>query len=96
MILFLIIDGRVARIAQNKIKRHYKNYYKFRRRNYNEKTPIRPMEAVDSNKTERLEMAAKNFVSYAKIRENLRFDVCEVYVDDSDNLKNINYIENAF
>ncbi len=62
----------------------------------NEKTPIRPMEAVDTDKTEKIEMAAKNFVSFAKIKENLRFDVCEVYVDDSDKLKNINYIENAF
>ncbi|MBE6820643.1 MAG: YraN family protein [Ruminococcaceae bacterium] len=62
----------------------------------NEKTAIRPMEAVDNGKTERLEMAAKNFVSYAKIKENLRFDVCEVYVDNSNKLKNINYIENAF
>ena len=62
----------------------------------NEKTEIRPMEAVDTGKTERLEAAAKNFVSYAKIKENLRFDVCEVYVDGNDKLKNINYIENAF
>lgn len=62
----------------------------------NEKTEIRPMEAVDAGKRSRLEMAAKNFVSYLKIDAAMQFDVCEVYVDDSNRLVRINYIENAF
>ena len=62
----------------------------------NEKTAIRPMEAVDFMKTEKLETTAKNFILYTKLDAEMRFDVCEVYVDDDNKLKNINYIENAF
>lgn len=62
----------------------------------NVKTEIRPMEAVDTGKQGKLEMAAKNFVAYLKIEGVMRFDVCEVYVDSGDNLADINYIENAF
>ncbi len=62
----------------------------------NEKTHIRPMEAVDAGKQNRLEMAAKSFVSYMKIDAAMQFDVCEVYVDDSNRLVRINHIENAF
>ena len=62
----------------------------------NEKTDIRPMEAVDEGKRQRLEMAAKSFLSYAKLKGEIRFDVCEVYLDDNNDLAGINYIENAF
>ncbi len=62
----------------------------------NEKTEIRPMEAVDEGKKSRLEMAAKSFLSRAKMIASTRFDVCEVYVDNNDALVGINYIENAF
>lgn len=62
----------------------------------NEKTHIRPMEAVDEGKRNRLEMAAKSFLSNTKIMAQIRFDVCEVFVDDNDGLVRINYIENAF
>lgn len=62
----------------------------------NEKTEIRPMEAVDAGKRERLEMTAKNFLSFIKSDARARFDVCEVYVDDNNALAGINYIENAF
>lgn len=62
----------------------------------NEKTDIRPMEAVDAGKIDRLRMTAKNFLSFTKIEAQLRFDVCEVYLDDSNKLVDINYIENAF
>ncbi len=62
----------------------------------NEKTEIRPMEAVDEGKRRRLEMAAKSFMSYSQMLCTTRFDVCEVYLDDNNNLKNINYMENAF
>ena len=36
------------------------------------------------------------FLSSAKIDAVTRFDVCEVYLDDSYTLCGINYIENAF
>ncbi len=62
----------------------------------NVKTDIRPMEAVDEGKRERLEMAAKSFLSYTKTEGEMRFDVCEVYLDDNNKLSGINYMENAF
>ena len=62
----------------------------------NDNTAVRPMEAVDEGKRQRVEAAAKSFLSYAKIKSTMRFDVCEVYVDDNDGLSRINYIENAF
>ncbi len=62
----------------------------------NKDSSVRPMEAVDENKQKRLELAAKNFLSSAKIDCQTRFDVCEVYVDDNDLLVNLNYIRNAF
>lgn len=62
----------------------------------NRNTEISPMEAVDAGKRQRLEMAAKSYLSYAKMICTTRFDVCEVFVDDNDALVRINYIENAF
>lgn len=62
----------------------------------NENTAIRPMEAVDYFKQERLRMATKSFLSFADIKANVRFDVCEVYLDDNLALSGINYIKNAF
>lgn len=62
----------------------------------NEKTDIRPMEAVDFMKRQRIESAAKNFISVSKLECHFRFDVCEVYLDDNDGLSGINYMENAF
>lgn len=62
----------------------------------NQKTEIRPMEAVDEGKTERLRMTAKSFISFSKAVGEVRFDVCEVYLDDNNVLVSINYIENAF
>lgn len=62
----------------------------------NRKTLTSPMEAVDEGKRNRLEMAAKSFMSHVKMTAKIRFDVCEVFVDDNDALVRINYIENAF
>ena len=62
----------------------------------NIKSEISPKEAVDKGKRERLETATKSFFAYAKITGRIRFDVCEVFVDDKNNLVRINYIENAF
>ena len=62
----------------------------------NENTRIRHMEAVDEGKRQRLEMAAKSFLSTFEIKSETRFDVCEVYLDDNSRLSGINYIKNAF
>ncbi len=62
----------------------------------NKNTDIRPMEAVDEGKQERLRMAAKSFLSFTEIKAEVRFDVCEVYLDDNLELSGINYIKNAF
>ena len=62
----------------------------------NQKTVTNPMEAVDEGKRNRLEMAAKSFLSHVKMTAETSFDVCEVFVDDNDALVRINYIENAF
>lgn len=62
----------------------------------NEKTTVRPVEAVDEGKAERLRLTAKNFMSFTKIDAQPRFDVCEVYLDDNNKLVGINYIRNAF
>lgn len=62
----------------------------------NQNTEISPMEAVDSAKIQRLKMTAKSYLSYAKMICTVRFDVCEVFVDDNNSLVRINYISNAF
>lgn len=62
----------------------------------NENTLISPMEAVDGSKQSRLESAAKHFMAAVKLKSEMRFDVCEVLVDDNDRLHGINYIKNAF
>lgn len=62
----------------------------------NESTKIRPMEAVDEGKQERVRMAAKSFLNYTKLDGEMRFDVIEVYLDDNFKMTGINYIENAF
>ena len=62
----------------------------------NKNTLFRPMEAVDEGKRQRIEMAAKSFIKMSKLTGEIRFDVCEVYIDDNFALVDINYIENAF
>lgn len=62
----------------------------------NKNTAVRPMEAVDEGKQRRLESATKHFMAAIKIKSEMRFDVCEVLVDDFDRLHSINYIKNAF
>lgn len=59
-------------------------------------TSVSPMEAVDSSKQSRIESATKQFMAMLKIKSEIRFDVCEVLVDDCDKLYSINYIKNAF
>lgn len=62
----------------------------------NKLTEIRPMEAVDEGKQKRLNLTAQNFIAYTKLKGEIRFDVCEVYLNDNDTLDRINYIKNAF
>ncbi|MBQ6266944.1 MAG: YraN family protein [Clostridia bacterium] len=57
---------------------------------------LRPMEAVDAQKQQRLTQAARQFLRTCKIEAELRFDVCEVYLTDGAELARINYMENAF
>lgn len=61
-----------------------------------ENTSVRPMEAVDENKQEKITMAANSFLRYTKLDYPIRFDVCEVYLDSDYKPVEINYIENAF
>ena len=62
----------------------------------NEKTAVRPVEAVDEGKSERIRLTAKNFIAFTKIEAQTRFDVCEVFLDDNNKPVDINYIGNAF
>ncbi len=62
----------------------------------NQNTFIRPMEAVDEGKQDRIKKTAKHFINFSEYYLTARFDVCEVYLDDNDRLVSINYMENAF
>lgn len=59
-------------------------------------TETRPMEAVDFLKQERVKSAAISYIGMTKFDCDIRFDVCEVYLNDDMTLGSINYIENAF
>jgi putative endonuclease len=62
-----------------------------------ENTDIRPMEAVDQGKKERLIKTAEVFMKAAGIDSlQPRFDVCEVWLGADYKPAKINYIENAF
>ncbi len=62
----------------------------------NENTLTRPMEAVDEGKQKRLRLTAGSFLSYSKLEKEIRFDVCEVYLDSDFKAVKTEYIENAF
>lgn len=57
---------------------------------------IRPLEAVDEGKKQRLVDTASLFLKTVRLKKQPRFDVCEVWLDDSGALSKLNYIENAF
>ena len=61
-----------------------------------EESLSRPMEAVDTEKQEKIRLAAESFLSYSKLTNDTRFDVCEVLLDRDFALSDLNYIENAF
>ena len=93
----ILVSNYVCRFGEiDIIARKRDRIYFIEVKTRNESTQTRPMEAVDAGKQKRLEMAAKNFISYMKIDAPMQFDVCEVYVDDNNCLVKINYIENAF
>ena len=62
----------------------------------NAATKTRPMEAVDEIKQKKIYLTAQNFIAHTKSEGEMRFEVCEVYVNDNNTLSRINYIENAF
>ncbi len=57
---------------------------------------FRPADAVDEGKQEKIAATSELFLSRLKMQKNVRFDVCEVWLDDEMKLLKLNYIENAF
>lgn len=55
-----------------------------------------PCESVNFAKQERLRKTALMYLSNNETKLQPRFDVCEVILDNENNLVSINYIENAF
>ena len=56
-----------------------------------------PREAVDSRKQERLRKTAASWLArYDLMDQRVRFDVAEVYVDESGGLDRLEYLEDAF
>ena len=63
----------------------------------NKNTAVRPGEAVDFYKKSRLEASTRLYMTVKNLHyDEMRFDVCEVLLDDDMKLFSINYIENAF
>ncbi|MBE6737106.1 MAG: YraN family protein [Ruminococcaceae bacterium] len=59
--------------------------------------PIRPLEAVNSQKQQKIMLAANYFLTCCyNTSKQPRFDVAEVFMTQKGKLKSINYIENAF
>lgn len=55
-----------------------------------------PREFVDGRKQARIRTAAAAYMSAQELDEPSRFDVAEVYTDDSGAVIKVEYIENAF
>ena len=55
-----------------------------------------PKEAVGSDKQARIIAAAQTFSQVYPYTEQMRFDVCEVFLNEKRQAVKINYIENAF
>ena len=53
------------------------------------------IDAVDSNKQQRLNLAALDYITRTRCEKQPRFDVAEVYLQESGKLR-IDYLENAF
>ncbi len=57
---------------------------------------FRPADAVDEMKQSRIRLSAEQFISVFKMEKEMRFDVCEIWLNENMTLSDINYIENAF
>lgn len=93
----ILTSNFVCRLGEIDIVAEKKNVLAFvevKTRNVSAK--IRPMEAVDFLKQERIRAASKIYLKCVKLDMDCRFDVCEVYINDDMSLADINYIENAF
>ena len=55
-----------------------------------------PREFVDRRKQEKLRMAASAYMSRYELDVPARFDVAEVYADESGRILKVEYMENAF
>ena len=55
-----------------------------------------PKEAVDREKQQNIIATTEQFRKVVPYTEQVRFDVCEVYINDKIQPVKINYIENAF
>ena len=55
-----------------------------------------PRDAVDKKKQESIITAARTFAASTGGKKKFRFDVAEVYLNQSQRVDKINYIENAF
>ncbi len=55
-----------------------------------------PREFVDSRKQEKLRMAAAAYMSRYELDVPARFDVAEVYADETGRILKLEYMENAF
>lgn len=55
-----------------------------------------PREFVDAHKQNKLRTAAEAYLSRYELDEPVRFDVAEVYTDESNRVLKIEYLENAF
>lgn len=88
---FVTRFGEIDIIAE---KKNVVSFVEVKTRNVS--TRVRPMEAVDIFKQDRIKAAAKNYMKCVKRDMECRFDVCEVYINDDMTLASINYIEDAF
>ena len=61
-----------------------------------EDTLNRPMEAVNEEKQNKMRLTAESFLNYSKLKNAIRFDVSEVWLDEDSKLVKLNYMENAF
>lgn len=57
---------------------------------------FRPSDAVDEGKQSKIKLTSEQFLSRFGLENAVRFDVCEVWLDNEMKLKKLNHIEDAF
>ena len=93
----IITSNYRTRLGEIDIIASKKNYLCFVEVKTRGENPIaRPMEAVDSEKQDRLIATSKLFLKNYPTKLQPRFDVCEVWLDENFEILKINYIENAY